>query len=227
MKKTFIIIAVLAIVSLACYAHAGMYDRLLEITESMWSVLKIIMISQIVVSLLLFNRLKWGRPIRKRLLLIVKMLSKKWWVNLIAAWLLSSFVVTSYLTYYVVQLWILSFMLLVPFFALYLIIVLWKMMRKRLLAGMKAMYFYLIASIGQIIGFAIHNVSVLEWYSMLPEYQNSHFCMFRYQWYLGISDGVHILIEGMLVLSVCLGVPYLLLMMVAILKMMVSKIRRR
>ena len=75
MKKIFIIIAVLVIVSLACYAHAGMYDRLLEITESMWSVLKIIMISQIVVFLLLFNRLKWGRLIRKRLLLIVNLKS--------------------------------------------------------------------------------------------------------------------------------------------------------
>lgn len=89
------------------------------------------------------------------------------------------------------------------------------------------MYFYLIASIGQIIGFVIYYVSVLEWYSMSPEYQNSHLGMFRYQWYLGISDGAHVLIEGMLVLSVYLGVPYLLLMMVAILKMMVSKIRRR
>jgi uncharacterized membrane protein len=63
-------------------------------------------------------------------------------------------------------------------------------MRRRLLSGMKAIYFYLIASIGQIIGFIVYYFAyILRWYSPYYEYTGFMWDIFGYKPYLGDEGG--------------------------------------
>ena len=132
-------------IPLACYAHAGMYDRYIDMVACVKAVLNTIFVSQIVVYLIIrFNCLKSSRRIRMRLLLLAKRIRKNWWINLLAAWGLSSFVLTSYWYVFCLEAFIVGIIIFFLFWCFYLFVVLRKKMRRRLLSGMKAIYFYFI-----------------------------------------------------------------------------------
>lgn len=154
MKKIIGSMTFLIAITLACYAHAGMYDRYLEMMDVLFAVLKTIFVSQVLVFLLIkFCRFKIAKRIRMRLLLLSKRLCKNWWINIIAAWLLSSFVLTSYWYVFSEGLFILAIIPLFLFWLLYSVVVFRKKLRVRWLSGLKPIYFYLIASIGQLLVF--------------------------------------------------------------------------
>ena len=97
MRKVLGLFVVLSVIPLACYALAGMYDRYLEMMDGLFAVLKTIFVPQVLVSMpIMFFRFKIAKRIKMKLLLWSKRLRKNWWINIIAAWVLSSFVLTSY-----------------------------------------------------------------------------------------------------------------------------------
>lgn len=170
MKKIIGSMTFLIAITLACYAHAGFFDRHLELVDVLYAVLKTIFVSQVVVFLLIkFCRFKIAKRIRMRLLLLSKRLCKNWWINIIAAWLLSSFVLTSYWYVFSEGLFILAIMPLLLFWMLYSVVVFRKILRVRWLSGLKAIYFYLIASIGQIIGLLIYCTETCKTLQFPPE----------------------------------------------------------
>ena len=145
MKKSIILTSVLFSIPLVCYAFAGMFDRYLELMDVLNAVIKTIFVAQLIVYLLIV--VKWGKlskRIRMRLLFFAKGLCKNQWINLFAAWLLSSFVLTPYVDVFCVSLWILGIIPLFLFGVIYWIIVFKKKQRKRWLSGLKAIYFYII-----------------------------------------------------------------------------------
>lgn len=195
------------IISLECYAHAGMYDRFLDMVACVKSVLNTIFVSQIVVYLII----RFTKRIRMRLLLQAKMLCKNWWINNLAAWGLSSFVLTSYLVCFCMEAFIGGIIIFFLFWCFYLFVVLKKKVRRRLLSGMKAIYFYLIASIGQIIGFGVYYFAyTLKWYGPYYEYTGSLWDLLGYKLYR-CDDGGYILLKGMLELAICMAIPYFVL----------------
>lgn len=202
-------------IPLACYAYAGMYDRYIDMVACVKAVLNTIFVSQIVVYLIIrFNWLKSSKCIRMRLLLWAKRLCKNWWINLLAAWALSSFVLTSYLYVFCLEAFIGGLIIFFLFWCFYLFVVLKKKVRRRLLSGMKAIYFYLIASIGQIIGFGIYYFAyILMWYSPYFEYTGSLWDFLGYKTYIG-DEGGYIMLKGMLVLAICLAIPYFVLVVI-------------
>ena len=220
MKKIIGSMTFLIAITLACYAHAGFFDRYLELVDVLYAVLKTIFVSQVVVFLLIkFCRFKIAKRIRMRLLLLSKRLCKNQWVNLFAAWALSSFVLTSYWYVFSQGLFILAIMPFLLFWMLYSVVVFRKKLRVRWLSGLKAIYFYLIASIGQIIGLLIYFLPIIiSWY--IPE------CHYRPNKYLLCGPpfiGVdYIFANGMLFLSALLAIPYLLLATYRIVKFLIN-----
>jgi hypothetical protein len=70
MKKIIVVLTVLFAIPLAGYAHAGFFDRHLEMMDVLYAVLKTILVSQILVFLFVrFSRFKITKKLRIRLLL--------------------------------------------------------------------------------------------------------------------------------------------------------------
>ena len=226
MKRSIILTSVLFSIPLVCYAFAGMFDRYLELMDVLNAVIKTIFVAQLVVYLLIV--VKWGKiskRIRMELIFLAKGLCKNQWINLFAAWLLSSFVLTPYVDVFCVSLWILGIIPLFLFGVIYWIIVFKKKQRKRWLSGLKAIYFYIITSIGQIIGFAIYYIAyILKWYVPSNDYCGIMWDFLGYKSYIG-NEGGYILLEGMLELAICMAVPYLVLVVINAVRFILSSTR--
>lgn len=213
MKKV-IIGQLVSFIPVACYALAGMMDRYLEMMEVLYAVLKTIFVSQLVVFLLIsFNWLKSSKRIRKKLLFFAKRLCKNWCINLLAAWALSSFVLIPYIFVFCMGAFILA---IIPFFilgVLYLVVVFRKKMRARLLSGLRALYFYLIASIGQILVFIVlFLANIIMLYGPINTFTNYLWDIYCYRVPLG-NDGGYIIAKGIWDLSLFMAIPYLLLIL--------------
>lgn len=226
MKRSIILTSVLFSIPLVCYAFAGMFDRYLELMDVLNAVIKTIFVAQLVVYLLIV--VKWGKiskRIRMKLIFLAKGLCKNQWINLFAAWLLSSFVLTPYVDVFCVSLWILGIIPLFLFGVIYWIIVFKKKQRKRWLSGLKAIYFYIITSIGQIMGFSIYYIAyILKWYVPSNEYCGIMWDFLGYKSYIG-NEGGYILLEGMLELAICMAVPYLVLVVINAVRFILSSTR--
>lgn len=212
MKKIIVVLTVLFAIPLAGYAHAGFFDRYLELMDVLNAVLKTIFVTQLFVYLLIV--VKWGnlsKRIRMKLLFLAKGLCKNQWINLFAAWLLSSFVLTPYVDVFCVSLWILGIIPLFLFGVIYWIIVFKKKQRKRWLSGLKPIYFYLVASIGQLIVFAaLFLTNMIMLYGPYNKITNYLWDVYCYRVPFG-DDGGYLIAKGMLELSICLAIPYLVL----------------
>jgi hypothetical protein len=220
MKKIIVVLTVLFAIPLAGYAHAGFFDRYLEMMDVLYAVLKTIFVSQVLVFLFVrFSRFKITKRIRIRLLLLSKRLCKNQWVNLFAAWALSSFVLTSYWYVFSEGLFILAIIPLFIFWIVYFVVVCREKLRKRWLCGLKPIYFYIIATIGQIIGFFIFFLPTLGWYIPDNYYSRKMYCLFGFPY---IEAGSQ-LAEGMLLLSALLAIPYLLLVFCKAFKLLIRK----
>lgn len=229
MKKIIIgLLLVLLSTPVICHAYAGMYDRYLEKVACVKGVQNTIFVSQIVVYLIIrFNWIKSSIRIRMRLLMLAKRLCKNWWINLLAAWALSSFVLSSYLDVLCLKAFIGGIIIFFLFGCFYLFIVLKKKMRRRMLSGMKAIYFYLIASIGQIIGFGVYYFAyLLKWYIPYPyyEYTGLLWDFLGYKTYIG-DEGGYILLKGMLELALFLAIPYFVSVVIKAVRFSIYRIR--
>lgn len=206
-NKIFGSLIILFVIPIVCHAHAGMFDRYLDMVACVKGVQNTIFVSQIVVYFII----RFTKRIRMRLLLLAKRLCRNWWINLLAAWALSSFILTSYLDVLCQEAFIGGVIIFFLFWCLYLFVVLRKKMRSRLLSGMKAIYFYLIASIGQIIGFSVYYIAyILKWYSPYYEYTGLLWDLLGYKLFI-CDDGGYILMKGMLDLTICLAIPFFVL----------------
>ena len=100
-------------------------------------------------------------------------------------------------------------------------------MRRKLLSGIKAIYFYLIASIGQIIGFSVYYFAyLLKWYIPYPyyEYTGLLWDFLGYKTYIG-DEGGYILLKGMLEMAICMAIPYLVLAVMKAVKFVIHRIK--
>ena len=228
MQKIIVVLTILIAIPLASYALAGFFERYLEMMDILYSVLKTIFVSQILVFLFVrFCRFKITKRIRIRLLLLSKRLCKNWWINIFAAWALSSFVLTSYWYVFSEGLFILAIFPLFIFWIVYSVVVYREKLRKRWLCGLKPIYFYLIASIGQlfvfVVMFLVKMIILYGPYNKVTEYLWDLWSVFRYN-APPFDDGDYILAKGMLELSICLAIPYLLLISYKAFKLLIRNI---
>lgn len=235
MKKVHIglFIALLGIAAV-CYAHAGMYDRYVDMMEVLYAIIKTIFAAQLVAYLVIVVKWsKWSLRIRMKLLFLAKRLCKNQWINIFAAWALSSFVLTSYWYVFCSAFWLMGIIPLVLFWCLYLIVVLRKEARIKLLSGVKAIYLYLITSIGQGVVFVLLLSTEILWYIPVNEYTEPlmEFLCYTYRIYSFRppfdENGIYFIAkEGMWQLTILLAIPYLLLLTCFALRSVANKIWR-
>lgn len=219
-------------IATACHAHAGMYDRYVEMMDVLYAIIKTIFAVQLVAYLVIV--VKWGessKRIRMKLLYFAKRLCKNQWVNLFVAWALSSFVLTSYWYVFCSAFWIMGIIPLFLFGILYLIVFLKKKMRVKLLSGIKAIYIYLIASVGQSLVFALLiGAEIFMLYAPINEYTEFLIDVYSYTYRIFSfkppfnENGIYVLAKGMWQLSLCLALPYILLIVILVLRTMLGKI---
>ncbi len=97
-------------------------------------------------------------------------------------------------------------------------LVLWESKRIKFLSGICAIYYYLILSIGQILGCAIYYLGLMiEWYSYWPgsSVLFNKILGFKYNpWF----DAGNYLISGMFYMAIFFAIPWLLLMIISVIK---------
>ena len=234
MKKVYIgLLTALLGIAAICHAHSGMYDKYVKMMAVLFTIIETIFVAQLVVYLLIV--FKWGKlskRIRMKLLFFSKRLCKNQWVNLFAAWALSSFVSTSYLNVFCSAFGFKGIILLFLFWCLYLIVVLNKEMRIKLLSGVKAIYLYLIASIGQGLVFVLLLSTEIMWYIPVNEYTEPLMLFLRHTYRIYFfkppsdENGICVLAKDMWLLTILLAIPYLLLLICFALRSIVNRVRR-
>lgn len=193
---------------LVSYGHAGSYDRLLNTIVDIDAIVLTILVTQIVCFLLI--RRDWFKHYRMKILLVAKSMQKKWWVTPIAEWFLSSFVLSPYMTIVGEWLLLLGALVLLVFWILYFTVVISKDKYKRWISGVKAFYFYLIASVGEIVGLVIYCIFCeTEWFKYLARFEDEEFGMITYI-YPNIY-GIFYMLEDMAFSVAVLAIPYLLI----------------
>ncbi len=212
-----------------CMATAGFYESFLEMVDRIDSLFRIILICQIIIFLFVTSkRIKFTKHIRMKLLLAASRLTKKRWINIIAAWILSSFVLSVYVNVFCVRLWLAALPFYALFWIIYLVLVLWGNKRIKCLSGNRALYYYLVLSIGQILGFAVYYLGlIIEWYSPWPVYNIIYNKIFVVTHYYSWFDAGYYLLSGIFYMTILFAIPWLLLLIISVIRMGINKIRNK
>ena len=199
MKRELIIFFLLfAGLCSGAYAHAGMADRMLDMMVSVGTIVLVIFITQLL-CILILRRSKREQTIKLKweLLMLAKKLCGGWWRNTISGWVLSTFVLSTYLAS---LFGCLSFLGIIPFFAFwiyYWFIILNVKRRMRWMTGLRAIHTYIILSIGQIaVCILFLLVHLMPWLQVLFD-MNSFFC----------------LADGAILCAFFLAIPFMILML--------------
>ena len=190
------------------YAHAGMADRMLETMVSVGTLILVIFITQLLCILTLRRskreqiiKLKW------KLLMLAKKLCGGWWRNTISGWVLSTFVLSTYLASLFCCL---SFWGVIPFFAFwiyYWLIILNEKRRIRWMTRLRAIHTCIIFSIGQIAVCTVFLfVDWIPWLQVLFD-----------------MDGFFCLADGAILCTFFLAIPFVILMLGRIVKCLMHK----
>jgi hypothetical protein len=227
MKRRAWILILLFSFSQLCFAHAGMADRFIERIVSIDAIILTIVVTQII-SFLLLGR-NWYEPakhLRLRLLLFVKKLCSKWWLNLLTAWALSSFVISPYVVIACDWLWLLGLLLFLLFWLFYFVVVLLGYTRKLFLTGIRPLYVFLVASIGEVVAeIAYCCIYKMEWFRSITYYTDEEYAMSDFKVY-PTFEGLLYLGGDMLLVFFCFAVPYVLLIVILVIKRQIKLIKK-
>ena len=203
------------------YAHSGMYDRFLSRMVSVDAVVFTIFVMQVICFLLLrYCNITLIVILRRMLLYLTKMLSHNRWTSLLSGWILSSIVILPY--WVVVSNWLffLGLMLYVIFWLWYCFMVLSKEKREIWMTGYRALYYYVIAAISQLIGIVTYSVSYsTNWFRSIPYYYDEEYSMLGWVLYPNIT-GLKYLAEDAAILSLPLTLPISLLLILWLIKLL-------
>ena len=208
-----------ALVGSSAYAHSGMYDRFLSRMVSVDAVVFSIFVMQVICYLLLrYCNITLIVNLRRKLLYLIKALCHNRWTNLLSGWILSSFVILPYWIVVAKWLFFLGLMLYVVFWLYYCFMVLSRERRERLMTGYKALYFYVITAISQLIGIVTYSVSYsTNWFRSIPYYYDEEYSMLGWVLYPKIT-GLQYLAEDAAILALPLTVPISLLAILWLIK---------
>ena len=210
--KMRLILGAMTIIPVAAFAHAGMFDRYLEKLVNIGSVVLTVIFMQVLCFLILrFCRCKLIASLRARLLLISKRLCRNWWLNILSAWMLSTFVLSTYLTIMVEWLIFLGLLLYLIFWICYCFIVFRKRIREKWMTGLRPIYYYIVASIGQFIGLITYSIVYsTDWFRSITYYTDEEYASNGYRLFPEIS-GLEYLVIDAAVLALPLAVPVLII----------------
>ena len=180
------------------YAHAGMADRMLDTMVSVGTIVLVIFMTQLLCILILsLSKQEQIIMFKWKLLMLAKKLCGGWWRNAISGWVLSTFVLSTYLASLFCCLSFLGFIPFVAFWIYYWFIILNEKRRIRWMTGLRAIHIYLILSVGQIVG-CVEFLLVywMPWFQVLFD-----------------MDGFFCLADGAILCAFFLAIPFIILML--------------
>ena len=207
-RESMIFLLLFAGLSSEAYAHAGMADRMLNMMVSVGTIVFVIFITQLL-SILTLRRSKRKQIIRLKwkLLMLAKKLCAGWWRNAISGWVLSTFVLSTYLASLFCCLSFLGFIPFVAFWIYYWFIILNEKRRIRWMTGLGSIYTYIILSVGQIVGCVVFLlVYWMPWFQVLFDIYG-FFC----------------LADGAIFCAFFLAIPFMVLMLGRLVKRLMHK----
>lgn len=196
-------------------AHAGMYDRYLEMKVSVEALVLVIGITQVI--LYLFLRFSKSRVVcryKECIIHITRRLHKKIWLRWCLAWGLSSFVCTPYLYGGSIELFFFAFIPLLIFLLYYCSWVWNGEKRNKHLTGVRGLSILLSVAGQQVLGYLFYAlICETSTFHQLMYYTDEEYSMSDFKLYPGI-DGFYYMAEGFACIAFITIIPYILLFLV-------------
>jgi len=214
MKKLVLLFFVISCCCMAV-AHAGMFDRYLEMKISVEALVLVIGITQVILYLFLkFSKLRIARWYKGYTLHIAKMLHKRIWLRWCLAWILSSFVCTPYLYGVSIELFFFAFIPLLIFLLYYCSWVWNGEKRKKHLTGVRGLSIFLSVAAQQVLGYLFYAlICETSTFHQLVYYTDEEYSMLDFKLYPGI-DGFYYMAEGFACIAFITIIPYILLFLI-------------
>lgn len=224
MKKLVLLFFVISYCSIAV-AHAGMFDRYLEMKVNVEALVLVIGISQAILYLFLkFSKSRIARWYKRYTIHIAKMLHKRTWLRWCLAWILSSFVCTPYLYVLSIELFFFAFIPLLIFLFYYCSWVWNAEKRKKHLTGVRGLSIFLTVAGQQVLGYLFYAlICETSTFHQMVYYTDEEYSMFDFKLYPGI-DGFYYMAEGFACIAIITIIPYILLFLVRVLFYLASAI---
>ena len=214
MKKLVLLFFVIGYYSMAV-AHAGMFDRYLEMKVSVEALVLVMGITQAILYLFLrFSKSRIACWYKGYAIHIAKILHRRTWLRWCLAWILSSFVCTPYLYGLSTELFFFAFIPLLIFLFYYCSWVWNGEKRKKHLTGVRGLSIFLSAAGQQVLGYLFYAlICETPTFHQLVYYTDDEYSMFDFKLFPGI-DGFYYMAEGFACIAFITIIPYILLFLV-------------
>lgn len=210
MEKRIGICFLIVVLYSTAFAHAGLYDRYLEMMININAITLVIAVTQIACYLILrYCKVQWLLHYKKIVIKWAKYIYKRAWMRWTFAWGLSSFVFSPYVYCFCAHFFIFALIPLLLFWLFYCSWVWRKEKRKKCLTGFRALSRYISVTVQQGIGYVLYAlVCKTSVFHAFVYYTDKEYEIVGLRLYPGI-EGIEI--EGIVTISVLFVIPFIIL----------------
>lgn len=196
-------------------AHAGMYDRYLDMKISVEALVLVIAVCQLSAYLFLrYSKSQLACHYKKVILHIAKTVYRNLWLRWGMAWAISSFVCTPYVYGFSIELFFFAFIPMLIFLIYYCNWVWNKEKRRKRLTGIRPLSILLSVAFQQFLGYIVYAlICETTWFHSLVFYTDEEYEMLDVKLYPGI-EGFDYMAQGLLGIAFITAIPYVLLFII-------------
>ena len=227
MKKIILLFILSILFTLPSYAHAGMYDRFLDIMVSFRAMFFVVLFTHISCILCVkYFKAAFFSKLQIRIIRLINYIQRNKITMYFSSWLFSSFVYGIYLILISGQIFFWGFG--IPFILFFILIIIWtirKKWREKYLFGTKALFCYIQSSVFILVGIILYSVlSQLDLFKRLfsytdEEYQLANFYLYP-EW-----DSIFLLASNLIECYLFFIIPYLPLIIYLIIRFFYNNLK--
>ena len=227
MKKIILLFILSILFTLPSYAHAGMYDRFLDIMVSFRAMFFVVLFTHISCILCVkYFKAAFFSKLQIRIIRLINYIQRNKITMYFSSWLFSSFVYGIYLILISGQIFFWGFG--IPFILFFILIIIWtirKKWREKYLFGTKALFCYIQSSVFILVGIILYSVlSQLDLFKRLfsytdEEYQLANFYLYP-EW-----DSIYLLASNLIECYLFFIIPYLPLIIYLIIRFFYNNLK--
>lgn len=228
MKKITLLFIFSILFVLPVFAHAGMYDRFLDIMVSFRAMFFVVLFTHLICILCVkYFKAAFFSKLRLRVMRLINYIQRNRITTYLSSWLFSSFVYGIYLILISGQIffWGLG----IPFILFFILIIVWsirKKWREKYLFGTKALFCYIQSSVFILGGIIVYLVlTQFDLFKRLfsytdEEYQLANFYLYP-EW-----DSIYLLASNLIECYLLFIIPYLPLTLYLIMKFIYNNLKQ-